>query len=317
MSPKIILLGSLLVALDGVLGLNIQRLRAVEPLQDGVVVGYSIPDGLLKRQTATCPIGSRQCARISTGIFCAGVCCFENGEFSYGCDIGYYCAGSGANAGCCPVGRICTGGPPPCADNGEAAPSPTTACPADHPICTVNDRGAPLCSGDVTRTNTRSFVITPTNTISITTTSEVETETTEEPEPTTAEEPEPEPTTTEETTTVEEPTTFTTTGEIPEETTTEEPPSSTVVETTEETTTVEEPTAFTTTDEIPEETTTTEEPPSSTVVETTELPTDTPSPTQSSSVTLTPLPTPNSSGRTSAVNLIVALMSVAFAFFIF
>ncbi|KAK6520486.1 hypothetical protein TWF506_000739 [Arthrobotrys conoides] len=288
MSPKIIFLGALLVALDGVFGLNIQRLRAVEPLHEGGVIGYSIPDGLLKRQAGTCPVGLRACATTTTQVLCAGVCCFENGVFSYGCDPGYYCAGSGADAGCCPVGRVCTGGPPPCADNGEIVPSPTSVCPADQPTCTTNARGAPLCSGDVTETNTRSFTITRTNTVSITTTSEVETETTEEPEPTTTE---------------EEPTTTTT--EEPEPTTTED------------TTTVEVTTTVATTSEIPEETTSTEEP-SSTVVETTETSTVTASPTQSSNATITPPPPATSnSGRTSTVNLIIALMSVALAFFMF
>ncbi|KAF3089376.1 hypothetical protein TWF569_006798 [Orbilia oligospora] len=287
MSLKMVLLGIIFVTLDGVFGLNAQHRRAVEPLQDGAVIGYSIADGLLKRQVGVCPIGSRECARVSGQILCAGVCCFEDGVFSFGCDPGYNCAGSGADAGCCRVGRICTGSPPPCVDNGEPAPSPTLACPADQPICTTNARGAPICSGDATVGNTRSFTITLTSTVSTTvtsSTSELEAETTEEPEPTTTttEVPEPEPTTTEETSTVEETTTLTIT-----------------------------------TSEIPEETTTAYEP-SLTSVETTEISTVTPSPTRSSNATVTPPPPATSnSGRISTVNLIIALISVAFAFFMF
>ncbi|KAK6527956.1 hypothetical protein TWF281_009216 [Arthrobotrys megalospora] len=271
MSPKTLFLTSLLVALDVVSGLNPVRLRALEPLQDGVVLGYSLPPGLLRRQTTICPPGTRECARIGNRVACAGVCCEEDGEFSFGCNVGYYCDGTGANAGCCPVGRICEAGPPPpCVDYGEPALSPTSACPAAQPTCTTNSRGASVCSGDVTRTSTRSFTLTRT----VTTTSEAETTTEEE---STTSEPMTEPTSTEETTTVEE--TTTTMSEIPEETTTEA---------------------------------------STTEAETTEAPIVTSTPTQSSNVTLTPLPPATSnSGRTSTVNLLFALASVAFAFFLF
>ncbi|KAK6345167.1 hypothetical protein TWF718_007094 [Orbilia javanica] len=290
MFPNIIFLTVVLLTFDGVFGLNLHHLRAVESLEEGTVVGYSLPHGLTKRQSG-CPIGLTQCAQDVDGVYCAPVCCFEGGAFAYGCDIGYYCSGRGAEAGCCRVGRICVGGPPPCVDNGEPAPSPTSACPADQPVCTTNVRGAPICSGTVTGPGSRSFQITGTSTrTTITTTSgtETETETTEEPETTTTEEPE------------------TTTTEEPEPTTTDE------------TTTIEETTTFTTTSEIPEETTTTTEEPSSTEFETTEVPTVTSYPTASSNVTLTqPPPATSNSGRNSAVNLIIALMSVAITFFMF
>ncbi|KAK6505176.1 hypothetical protein TWF481_007095 [Arthrobotrys musiformis] len=301
MLSNVFFIASLLFIFDGALGSNIHRIRDFDSLKDGSLTGFSVrPGGLFRRQSSSCPI---VCARDALYVYCGEVCCYEDNEFVYTCDYGYYCSGSGANAGCCRVGRVCSGSPPPCADYGELAPSPTQECPEEQPVCTSNALGAPLCLGEgtvtvrTTSSTSRRFVITRPST-SATTTSEFEPESTEEPEITTTEGPE--------TTTTEEP--ETTTTEEPETTTTEEPETTTTTE--EPETTTEEP--ETTTSEAPEETTTTTE------VETTEAPTETTSSTESSGATVTP-PTPetSNSGPASTVNLVAALVGVAFAFFLF
>ncbi|KAF3908697.1 hypothetical protein AA313_de0209125 [Arthrobotrys entomopaga] len=135
----------LVVAFDVTTALNL-RSEPVSPVE-GEFIGYSLPKGLFKRQTSLCPVGSQLCAETSTKVYCAPVCCYVDKVFSYGCKIGYYCAGTGAGAGCCPVGQVCTGAPPDCVDYGKSAVASTTACPATAPICTSNAQGAPICSG--------------------------------------------------------------------------------------------------------------------------------------------------------------------------
>ncbi|EPS44724.1 hypothetical protein H072_1250 [Dactylellina haptotyla CBS 200.50] len=175
MSPKAVIIASLLVFLEVAAGLN---LRAVEPPEEGEYLAFSphLSGGrLLRRQSSVCPVGSQECAETATQVYCAPVCCFESGQFVYGCRTGYYCVGTGASAGCCPVGRTCSGPPPPCVNAGEAPSASATPCPLSAPVCTTNVQGAPVCSGTIgsgTATFTLTRTSSVTSTVEITTTSE-------------------------------------------------------------------------------------------------------------------------------------------------
>ncbi|KAK6543121.1 hypothetical protein TWF694_007041 [Orbilia ellipsospora] len=161
------------VAFDVATALNMRSLE-LEPPIEGEFIGYSVANNLFRRQTSLCPFGSDVCAETSTKVYCAPVCCYVDKVFSYGCKAGYYCAGTGAGAGCCPVGRICTGPPPKCVNYGKSAGTSANACPATAPVCTTNAGGAPICSGTLgagfpTATSTKSKTIQITTTKSTTT----------------------------------------------------------------------------------------------------------------------------------------------------
>ncbi|KAF3923505.1 hypothetical protein ABW21_db0208990 [Orbilia brochopaga] len=131
---------------------------------------FSAPRGpFRKRQDSSiCAPGTNFCAIVDDVYSCAPVCCIEDGEYTGGgCELGYYCVGSGTTAGCCPEGETCSGPPAPCADytDRNVVQSPTSACPQDYPICSKDSEGGQACTtahtiaGGRTRTGFNSGLI--------------------------------------------------------------------------------------------------------------------------------------------------------------
>ncbi|KJX93210.1 hypothetical protein TI39_contig4365g00001 [Zymoseptoria brevis] len=123
---------------------------AVERKQPDVQVGHTIKirtlpgSNLFLRQYESCDIGYTECGPACMLI--SSECCVSSGGMG-SCPIGYYCDGTGAEAGCCERGKICSGLSGECTDRSKRCgdgciPESETCDESDSPTPTGTSSGS-------------------------------------------------------------------------------------------------------------------------------------------------------------------------------